>query len=157
MTATVEWTDAQDVPNITNCPGKIIIGVRPPDNVVFFIPLPGGVHAAVEVDCHEFDVVLDAAHEKLVEAAADQAEPVPVPEEPPPPPPPPPAELGNVPGAVLEEGDTKDLAQEQDVLQIVPGGVETWRAPPGFPPPPAPEDAPAVKEPEKSKGRAKHK
>lgn len=160
MTATVEWSDDPSSLNVSNAPGRIIVSVSPPDGVVFHVPLAGGTYAAVAVDCHEFDLILDVAHEKLVEAVADEVaplpDPVPVPEPVAPPPPSPApggasgehatvmlqpapaaAAQGSVPAAVLEESDTRDLAME--------GSLD---------PVPKEEEHP---ESHKSKGRAKHK
>lgn len=57
---------------VSNRPGHIGVGVNPPNELVLYIPIHGGT-AAVHVDATEFDQVMDLAHEKLVEYAADHA------------------------------------------------------------------------------------
>jgi hypothetical protein len=72
MTATVDWIDRDIHGPINNKPGRISVGVNPPNEIVLCIPMGDG-YAAVHVDAHEFDNAMDLAHEKLVEYAADSA------------------------------------------------------------------------------------
>lgn len=72
MTATVDWIDTNIHERINNKPGRVSVGVNPPNEIVLCIPMGDG-YAAVHVDAHEFDNAMDLAHERLVEHAADSA------------------------------------------------------------------------------------
>ncbi len=59
---------------VVNIPSHVYVAAQPPDDIAFLMPLPGGKYAKLVLDAHELEGVLDTAHTKLIEAAADEHE-----------------------------------------------------------------------------------
>jgi hypothetical protein len=73
MAATVRYAPEGETPDVVNDAGEVQIYPQPPDNIVLVLPLPNGKSIRCTVVAQEFDSALQEAHEKLVEASADEA------------------------------------------------------------------------------------